>query len=341
MKVSAYLSEKIRILSFFLTILIVILHTNMAMLCTGGISFLQQLITAEFTRIAVPLFFLISGFLFFINYNGTLEDYKHKLISRTKSILIPYIIFLISGSIIMFVIGQTYNINTFIEIIKKGIVTSPPIFYPLWFLRDLYIMALFSPLVYLIIKKAPIFLIIPTAIWVLGRNPFTFPMAETIIFFSIGAFLTTKEKLLEQRNHKRTWLLFFFWIFLCFLNTYINKYIIALPYVTHCIILILGIYTIWILYDKLYPKFVKLIKTAKIYNYSFLIYLIHEPILTIIKKIWLTILGNSSCSIGFIYFIAPILTILSIFGIGVVLKALCPNILALITGGRITKEIKL
>lgn len=334
MKISAYLSKKINILTFLLTVQIVILHTNMAMLCTGGISFLQQLITAELTRIAVPLFFIISGFLFFINYNGTFEDYKRKIISRTRSLLIPYLLFLLCGSIIVFVIEETHTISTFIGIIKNGIMYSPPIFYPLWFLRDLYIMVLFSPLVYVVVRKVPVLLIFLIVIWALGKNPFIFPCTEAMLFFSIGAYLTTKEKFLEQRKHKGTWFLFSFWLFSCFLNTYICKYVISLPYTTHCIILILGIYTIWILYDKLYPKFSERIKNAHIYKYSFLIYLIHEPILTIIKKTGLYILGTSSYSIGIIYVIAPLLTIWITYFIGCKLNTYFPSFLSLITGGR-------
>ena len=335
MKVSAYLSEKIRILSFFLTILIVILHTNMAIQCTGSLSFLQQLITAELTRIAVPLFFLISGFLFFINYNDTFENYKRKIISRTHSLLIPYIFFLLLGSFLMFIIKETYTTIYFAKILKNGILNSPPIFYPLWFLRDLYIMALFAPLVSVVVRKVPVLLIFLIVIWALGKNPFIFPCAETILFFSTGAYLATKEKLLEQRNHKGTWLLFSFWLFLCFINTYINEYVITLPYATHCFILILGIYTIWILYDKFYPKFSKRIKTADIYNYSFFIYLVHEPLLTIIKKIGLYIIGDSSLSIGIIYISAPLITIYISYSMGYCLNHYTPHILAIITGGRV------
>jgi surface polysaccharide O-acyltransferase-like enzyme len=309
----------------------------MAMLCTGGISFLQQLVTAEITRIAVPLFFLISGFLFFINYNGTLDDYKRKLRSRTQSLFIPYIIFMLCGCIIIYIIGKVYTIDAFYGIIKKGILHNPPIFYPLWFLRDLYIMVLFAPLVYIVVRKVPVLIVFIFVIWVLGKNPFIFPCTETMLFFSIGAYLTTKEKFLEQRKHKGTWLLFSFWLFSCFLNTYICKYVISLPYATHCIILILGIYTIWILYDKLYPKFSERIKNAPIYKYSFLIYLIHEPILTIIKKLGLYILGTSSYSIGIIYVIATLLTILITYFIGCKLSTYFPSFLSIITGGRFNR----
>lgn len=334
MRISNYLSEKIRILSFLLTVLIVILHTNMANLCTGGVRFLQEVMTAEVTRIAVPLFYLISGFLFFINYQNTWDDYMRKLRARTRSLLIPYILFLLCGSLAMFVLGHVYTIDALWEIIKHGIRLSPPIFYPLWFLRDLYVMVLIAPIVYWVIKKVPILLIVPIIVWLLGKNPFLFPMTEAMLFFSVGAFLSTKVTWLEQTEHSGAWGCISLWLLLCFLNRCVSEYVIRLPYATHCVILLLGIYAIWILYDKLHPKFSERVKSARIYKYSFFIYLLHEPILTIFKKIGMLALGSSSWSIGVIYVIAPILTVFVVYGIGLALNTYCPQVLAFITGGR-------
>lgn len=337
MRISNYLSNKIKILSFLLTVLIVVLHANMEMLCTGWCSLFQHMMTAEITRIAVPLFYLISGFLFFINYHGTLEDYKLKLLSRTRSLLIPYLFFLLCGSIVIFVIGRVYTINALIEIIKNGIVGSPPIFYPLWFLRDLYVMVLVSPLVYWIIRKLPIILLVPIVIWILGKNPFVFPMTEAMLFFSLGGFLTTKHELLEQTNHRGVWWYISLWVLFSFLNTYIGKNIVSLPYATHCVILLLGIYAVWILYDRLYMSFDERIKNADIYKYSFLIFLIHEPILTIIKKTGLYFLGQTSWAIGVIYVLAPIFTICIVYMLGRTMKRYTPRILAFVTGGRTSR----
>lgn len=334
MRISNYLSEKIKILSFLLTALIVILHAHMVMLSTGVLRFLQLAVNQEVTRIAVPLFFLISGFLFFVNYQNTWSDYRRKLHARTCSLLIPYILFLLCGSLAMFVLEHVYSVDAFLEILKKGILYYPSVFYPLWFLRDLYVMVLFAPIVYWVVKRVPILLIVPIVVWLLGKNPFVFPMTEAMLFFSIGAFLSTKVKWLEQTGHKGAWGCLLLWLSLCFLNCYVSEYMIKLPYATHCVILLLGIYAVWILYDKLYPKFSERVKSAGIYKYSFFIYLLHEPILTIFKKTGLFVLGYSSWSIGVIYVIAPILTIFVVYGIGLVLNTHCPKVLAFITGGR-------
>ncbi len=334
MKISTYLSKKIRHISFLMTILIVILHSQMISISTGTLCFIQKVITEEITRIAVPLFFTISGFLYFINYHNTLADYKRKISSRTRSLLLPYLVLLLCGSIILFITERVYTISAFLEILKNGILASPPLFYPLWFLRDLYIMVLFSPLVYYIVKKAPIFIIVPATIWALGKNPPIFPCSEAILFFSVGAFFAFKVKLIEKNNNKIALSCFILWLSLCFLNCYIDNYIAQTPYAIHCIILLLGIYSIWILYDRISLYSNKNIKTADIYNYGFFIYLIHEPILTIIKKIGLYFIGNSSISIGIIYLLSPVFTIYITYFIGRYLNDQTPRLLNFITGGR-------
>lgn len=43
-------------------------------------------------RISVPLFFFMSGFLFFYRTEFNAESYKKKLKSRSRSLLIPYIL---------------------------------------------------------------------------------------------------------------------------------------------------------------------------------------------------------------------------------------------------------
>ncbi len=336
MRISAYLSEKIKILSFFLTVLIVVLHSNMSMLSTGVVSFFQLVITTEVTRIAVPLFYLISGFLFFVNYENTWADYKRKLSSRTRSLLVPYILFFLCGSLAMFVLGHVYTIEALWKIIKHGLMAYPPVFYPLWFLRDLYIIVLLSPIIYWMIRKIPWSIIYFFVIWVLGKEFCVgIPSSESMFFFVMGAFLTIKVKWLEQTEHRGAWGYVYLWLLLCFLNRYISEFVIRLPYATHGVILLLGIYAIWILYDKLYPIFNESLKTANIYKFSFLIYLLHEPILTIIKKTGLFFLGCSSFSVGIIYILAPLMTVYIVYVIGRCLYSYSPKFLSLLTGGRV------
>lgn len=42
-------------------------------------------------RITVPLFFIISGYLFFQHFNGTLDAYVEKFRKRMWTLVVPYL----------------------------------------------------------------------------------------------------------------------------------------------------------------------------------------------------------------------------------------------------------
>ena len=61
---SLYLSNKIKNISFILTILVVILHAYNMQNDINIVSFIQTFISHGIATIAVPIFFIISGYLF-------------------------------------------------------------------------------------------------------------------------------------------------------------------------------------------------------------------------------------------------------------------------------------
>jgi surface polysaccharide O-acyltransferase-like enzyme len=99
-----YLSKKIQILSFVLMIAIVVLHSQMLSISTGFGRLFQMFMTQEITRIAVPLFFLISGYLFFVNYHKPAKVFfARKIKRRLRSVLIPYLIVSMGGLLFLYI----------------------------------------------------------------------------------------------------------------------------------------------------------------------------------------------------------------------------------------------
>ena len=85
-----YLSEKIKVLSFIAIILVLYIHSGFhdyphEILGMEFNHYLQDLISGQIGRCAVPLFFMISGYLFFYNIN-TLNDVISKIKKRVKSL---------------------------------------------------------------------------------------------------------------------------------------------------------------------------------------------------------------------------------------------------------------
>lgn len=100
-------SDTIKIMRTVLCFLIVFLHMGTTGLVyqehhashafTDTVSFITL-----FTRIAVPLFFIISGYLFFVNYKNTSDCYIKKIKSRMRRLLCPIFFFYIPISATLF-----------------------------------------------------------------------------------------------------------------------------------------------------------------------------------------------------------------------------------------------
>ena len=133
-------------------------------------------------KVAMPTFFVMSGYLFFANVEKfNKEIYQQKLWRRIKTLLIPYIIW----NLLMAAKLKMFSLSIF----------WTPANMPLWFLRDLMIVSLLTPIIYIGVRKLgywlfvlllPIYL---TGIWAIqpGLNPYA------ISFFTLGAFLSIRE----------------------------------------------------------------------------------------------------------------------------------------------------
>lgn len=180
-------------------------------------------------RICVPLFFVISGYLFFLNTSFNKESYIKKLKSRVRTLLVPYLIWNFFGFLdlltklhpnflVFYPSLANYKVDI-VEFIKcfwvAGLPSSSdtsllmaanPINGPLWFIRDLMIMVLLSPVIYYMIKKFKIFAIILLAIvWLFSiGNKCGIPenSFQSLFFFPLGAYLSVNKYKIDFLSNK-------------------------------------------------------------------------------------------------------------------------------------------
>lgn len=143
---------------------------------------LKLIVSETLVKVAMPTFFVMSGYLFFATVTEwNAKTYWSKLRRRVKTLLVPYIIW----NIAMAVKLQTFSLSIFTE----------PANMPLWFLRDLMIVSLLTPIIYIGVRKLgywifaillPIYL---TGLYAVqpGLNPYA------VCFFTLGAFLSIRK----------------------------------------------------------------------------------------------------------------------------------------------------
>jgi len=354
--IDKYLSDKLRLISFFSIIMVVFLHSyNLGeeMLIDFSIKknyvfFIQYFISQGITRVAVPIFFTISGYLLFFSKKQTINDYKLLLQKRFKSLVIPYLFWSILLFFVFFLLQnlslttsffKQKHINTYtiIEVIKTIFIN--PIPFQLWFIRDLFVFIVLSPAIYVIIKYLKtIVLFLLLILWFLQFD-FVFFSNEALLFFTLGAFLAINKVNLKNYNlSKKSIFLITVWlsIVLCeSLLVYYNFSHVSYINVIHKSGILIGIYAIWFFYDFIFIKDEVLKPSYMILaQLSFFIYVFHEPFLDIIKIVFFKVFGNSEFLLFFLYVTSPAFTILVCLFVGQYLKRFTPVFFKIITGGR-------
>lgn len=358
-----YQSNKIRFLSFALIILIIIHHSQTIPLSTGLVKFVQIMISQEIIRIATPMFFIASGYLFFrnfknfnANHNNTGDKSNQHLITtfflikikrRFHSIFIPYFLTAVIGLILLSILQAIPSTRIFFT---KQIVSNfnsgdylhylfvePLATYQLWFLRDLFLIILISPIVYLLAEKMRYTIFLFLLLDILNVK-FYFIRTESLTFFLLGSIIAlhySNKTEYIYKNRILNIILPIFWIAICTLLYYIKPQLPILTYSTlHTANIILGIYAIWRLYDSLYPHLSHRIDSTNLYHYTFFLFLMHEPMLNHIKQSLLYLGKCTPLCVTFTYTFAPLLTIILCICIGKLFNKHFPSFYRLITGGR-------
>lgn len=214
------MSEVIRFLRFPLAVLIVLLHARFQSGAIGDVYFsytrdqypvycsLSDIMSDYICQIAVPLFFLLSGYLFFYNVSSfSCEVYKQKIKRRVHSLLIPYLFW--NSLILLFYIfiqtlfpGLTSGINKFITSYTLSDwfhaywdINGGPIALQFWFIRDLMVISVLTPVLYFLINWLSYFFVaLLGLLWFFGYDTnITALEIRPLFFFSLGALFTIKK----------------------------------------------------------------------------------------------------------------------------------------------------
>ena len=176
----------------------------------------------DIVDIVVPLFFIFSGFLFFYKTKvWGLNIYFDKIKSKARTLALPYVLWNIIPIVLMaFFLFLKFDgsLSIYInQLMENGLLKifwnyhdgRFPYNIPLWFLRDLIIVALLSPLVYYFVKYTKLY-----CIPILGIFYFTvsFPIPvdiRAIFFFTLGAYFSIhgKNMIVELRKGWLFWLI--------------------------------------------------------------------------------------------------------------------------------------
>ena len=190
-------SEALDLLRFPLAIVIVIVHA-----LPLGSNVMDDFVMAFLKEQSVPIYYFISGYVFFFGIELTKVVYVKKIRNRIKTLFIPYLIWNLLFFAYNSINASIFRLEDFFKsfwcIYTDLSNKTYPVNYPLWFLRDLMIAVLCTPLINWSIKKFRYFYLIPIGVVWLSANIYNYgriaQLASAFFFFSFGAYMSINKK---------------------------------------------------------------------------------------------------------------------------------------------------
>lgn len=309
------------------------------------ISYVLSLCLGE---MGVPLFFAISGFLFYNNYNTSIYTYKLK--TRVHSLLIPYL-FWNALMILFYGIMQSipqfsgyfsgnnlpiahYDLINFIRAFWDcghwNAGDGLPILQPYWYIRNLMLLSILSPIIFYYLKFTKWFgVIVPAVSWI--YTPQLALSLSSLTFFSLGALIAIKRMDIVSFLKEKQQMLISIFVILLIIEYFFHFYLPnSYNYYLHRITIIAGIPFLFSIALSLKDKFSI---SPLLTNASFLIYTIHFPIIIGIRKIGIKWISSISEGMNIIlYFTSIILTTLICISIYYILNRHFPKLTRITTG---------
>jgi fucose 4-O-acetylase-like acetyltransferase len=352
--VNKNISKRIHSLRFLLIVFVVFIHNNPTRvnfaggteiyIIPGYVNITRLLISNIIAGTAVPLLFLISGYLLYIKETRFIAVFKKK----NKTILLPYILWHVLV-VLFYYIAQSVSftkpyiasvvVREFSEMDWLGSFTGKagffsgggvPLVYQFWFLRDLYILSLAFIGIKKLADKFPLgTLVLCIILWTYEINIYLVS-SEALLFFTLGYYIVKYAPDFKELDGIKMYDITGIYIITILLELFFKG---KIP-VIHKINIIIGS----ILFIKLTENF---IKNERVYNqlawlekYTFFVYAVHGVGLAAMQKISVKIIPMHDGWILVQYFSVNIIGIIIFVIMGVTVKKLFPQIYGILTGGR-------
>jgi len=309
--------------------------------------FFRNFISQGVARAAVPLFFLMSGYLFFFGVKWNMRCYIVKIKSRFWTLLVPFLFWnfatLVALALVQAIpLTRNYLSGTKAEIASYGFygyfdaifgIEGMPVSYQFWFIRDLMILVLFAPLINFLVSR---FLMVSLGLlglsWFFDIFPITVPSSDAVFFFVIGsAVAISKRNLFRLDAHSNK--VYLTYLFSLFVDMFLIGSSLG-PYF-HRFGIFFGVLS-FLCISRVILNYVNfsqsLLALSKV---SFFVFAAHEPMLTIVKKVTFQLIHPiSEVTFLALYFLIPSILIVLLVKVYGIFSMRFPSIMNVIVGGR-------
>ena len=319
--------NKINYLSFLLACLVVLMHSvNIEVYgLSNGILFWVEKWVRELSDVAVPTFFIVSGFLFYQNYRNGILPQKWR--NRFFSLVIPYIYYQVLFHIPLIRMHINADTKSFsiIGLIKCSLLGTYNT--PTWFLRYLIVYTIICPLLFFIMrnKYTGVLLLVAMSVLSYAFDIGTHGYIRYLVFYLFGSYLGCNY--VTEMRKKRDFVVIptIILLFITIALLFVNESFYNVMYIP---IRICQFALVWLIMDFFSDK-----KPIWWVNTSFIIYVTHSLILEAIEKLFLIAFGKTYIGAFLDFLLSGLFTVLLIIAIAWILRKF-PPLWRVLTGNR-------
>lgn len=341
--ISTRFSRKVTIVSFILSVFVLYIHAKNLDSPSTLVQVLNQILSETFGRIAVPYFFLQSGYwMFRYDIFETKSDVlKRKLKKKVISLGVPYLLWNTFGLIFFLIVtrlpGMPFNlydgqiVGITWENIFEGIFLHK-FYFPFWFMKNLIVLTVITPILVKVLRNKYMTCVTIIVLLILSMMGIDTPICQTnsILLFMIGGTLSVYyREYWENPNKNRFETIFYIVLFVI---SAVLKWL-AIPFISTIFVAVSPI---------LFWKSCDLLGQMKVFDHeplwfckqSFFIYSAHIFLVQGVSSLLYRV-SSKGTWIAFSYIVNPFIVLVLLYIVARILAQKLPKVYGLLCGNRI------
>jgi surface polysaccharide O-acyltransferase-like enzyme len=304
----------------------------------------------------VPLLSMVSGWLFFSftadPRANPREALGHRIRRRFVSLYLPLVFWnaLFLGILLLVYLANPaypllHEIN--IDFETAGIrqyvnavfgLTQHPVGFQFWFVRDLFVTALVSPLLWVLLRHAPLVgAVVLGAVWITDHDLWIFFRTDVLFFFYLGGLVRMRGVSVEI-GWNATVVLMALYVALVALRTLAPYVIDGVPTLLACstrAMRLVGVLACWGLFTRVAPTRFGA-QVARYGGLAFFLHAAHFPLLAEVKLLLWDLVPEQTDGWMIAHYAASVVVTVGIgISAGMLLARWKPQWFALLNGGRL------
>ena len=315
-------------------------------------TFVQSFVLFFFFSV-VPLLSMISGWLFFSFLSDPADALMSRIRRRFASLYLPLVFWntlFLAALLLLFLAAPGHPLlsETNINFRSAGAmdyvnaifgITAHPIGFQFWFVRDLFVTVLVSPLLWILLTRAPLVgaVLLGTS-WLLGHDLWIFFRTDVVFFFYIGGWIRLRGVPVEI-GARATLVFLAAYVLLCAIRT-LAPYLVGdgnpflLQVATRGMRLV-GVLACWGLFQRIALTQLGG-RVARYGGLAFFLHAAHSPLIALIKLILWDLLPAETQPWMLAHYVASVAITVAIgIGLGLLLTRFAAKSFALLNGGRV------